>query len=181
MFIRAYKDSLLRIVSILFNFGIAVFITRLLSIEERGTFGIITNDATLVAQIFNFGLHTSALLILGKGRDKVEDYLNLSIYLTLTAIIFYIIWMGVFSVLSIVSIFTTFSIIFSLFSIFFTSAYTAIGKTRLFNTLEIIKNLILCLVLFLSQGISSDLLSVYIIYIPVNFLFYAVIISFLER
>lgn len=181
MFIRAYKDSIFRIVSILFNFGTNVFITRLLTIEDRGLFGLITNDANLVAQIFNFGIHTSALIILTKDKEKVGDYLNASLYLTLISIIFYIIWMGMVSTFSLISIFTIFSIIFTLLSIFLTSGYTARGKIGTFNIIEILKNLLLCLILFLGPYPNSDLLTVYLIYIPINLLFYGFITIFFGK
>ena len=175
MLTQIYKDSMLRVFSIILGLGINILITRSLTLEERGVFGLIMNDANLIAQIFNFGIHTSALIILTKNHQKAIEYSNVSLVLIILAIISYLIWTQLFSSFSIITVFTIFTSITNLWSIFFNSGYTAIGKSKFFNISEIVKNIIICTLLLILCKISSELLTIYLIYIPLNLIFCAIL------
>jgi len=176
MLIKAYQDSFFRIFSLCSGMLTNVVITRLLSIGDRASFALIQNDANLVAQIFNFGLHTTALIVLSRDAKEKDNYLTSSLMLIGIATIFYIVWSYIVTGLTIITAFTSLAIIFNLFSVFIVNAYVATDKIRIYNTFEIIKNLSLISLLLTFRTNEETLSRIYFFFMIVNAVHFYIII-----
>lgn len=176
MLIKAYQDSFFRILSLCSGMLTNIVITRLLSIGDRATFALILNDANLVGQIFNFGLHTTALIVLSRNTKEKDNYLTLSLILIGIAVLFYGVWSYFVTGITIINLYTSLAIIFNLFSVFIVNAYVATNKIRIYNTLEIIKNLTLVFLLLFFRPHTSTLGKIYFLFMVVNGIHFSIVV-----
>jgi O-antigen/teichoic acid export membrane protein len=175
------KESFFRIISIFLNLLFNIFVTRLLSVEERGVYGVIINDGNLIAQIFNFGLQTSCLYFLSRDSSKIHTYITSTFVLMFLSNLLYVAIVFLFGSFSLSHLFVALMSTFTLSSMFYVSAAVSINKANHYNYAEIIKTIVLFVSIFIFLKFYSSIYFVFTLFSVVNVIFYLYVVLFIFK